>query len=255
MTVRTPNPAFVPLLRIMSMPPSLARFAPVSAQKSLRTVLLRDSPLAAGQQATFDDTCQVTCVDGELARLNNVKLILQASVKTVSGLHLTLLSTMGMTQLAVFGNNSRFFLGADSIVRATVHLAGQSSLFIGDRTTMAQTRIIGSNVDISIGDDCQFHDETLMQCSDPHPIVDLDAGRVINDHRRAVQMGRHVLVGRRATLLADLRLGDGCVVNPGAVVEGDFAAGTQIGGVPAAVVRPRVAWARAYGDEPPDLSD
>ena len=254
MTVRTPNPLFEPLLRMMSLPPALARFAPASAGQRLHTVLLRDTPLAVGQRATFDDACRLTTVEGELGRLNNLKLIVQGGAREVSGLQLTVLSTAGQIQLAVNGNNVRVFIGTGVVMHSTIHLAGQATLFVGDHTTVAQSRIIGANTDISLGDDCQVHDEVVFQCSDPHPITDLEQGKVVNAHRRSVQLGRHVLVGRRSLLLPDVRLGDGCVVNPGSVVEGNVPEQTQVGGAPASVLRPRVAWARRYGETPPDLS-
>lgn len=255
MTIDTPHPHFQPLLRMMALAPTLTRFAPQSSEAPLHTLLIRDTPLAHGHKAHFDDSCRVTVIDGVSDKLANVKLILPAGLKEVTGLQLAVLAPAGQVQLAVFGPNIRFFLGMATAVRATVHLASQATLFIGDETTMAQTRIIGSSTDIAIGSDCQVHDEVVMQCSDSHPVTDMETGQVINAHRRRFQLGRHVLVGRRSLLLADLRIGDGAVVNPGSVVEGEVAAGTQVGGSPAVVVRSQVGWARSFNEAPPDLSN
>jgi acetyltransferase-like isoleucine patch superfamily enzyme len=254
MTIHTPHPHFQPLLRMMALAPTLTRFAPMSSEAPLHTRLIRDTPLAHGHKAHFDDTCRVTVIDGKSDKLANLKLILPAGVREVKGLQLAVLSPAGSVQLAVFGPNIRFFLGMATNVRATVHLASQATLFIGDETTMAQTRIIGSSTDIEIGSDCQIHDEVVMQCSDAHPVTDLETGQVVNAHRRRVQLGRHVLVCRRSLLLADLKIGDGVVVNPGSVVEGEVDAGAQVGGSPAVLVRPRVGWARSFNEAPSELS-
>lgn len=247
------NPALIPLLRMLNMPPSLARFAPVSEQGRLETRLIRDTPLAEGHKLHFDDSCRVTVLAGESDGLRNVRLMFPGQPREISGLNLAVLSPKGQVQLAVVGPQIGFFLGADTQVHATVHLAGRAHLFIGDQTTMAQTRIIGVHTDIEIGRDCQFHDDVTMQCSDPHPITDLDTGEVINQHRRRVSIGQHVLVGRRCLLLADLKVGDGAILSPGAVAQGELPAGAQLEGAPAVVVRPRVAWARVFGQAPPTL--
>ncbi|TDM09699.1 MAG: hypothetical protein C4K60_10865 [Ideonella sp. MAG2] len=255
MPIQTPEPRLIPLLRILAMPPSLARFATDTDQLPLRTKLIRDTPLAEGHRVNFDDTCRVTVAEGISEELLNVRLMFPGQPKVMSGLQLAILSPKGNIQLAVVGPNVSAFIGAKTQVHATAHLSGGAHWFVGDQTTMSQTRLFGVHADIQIGSDCQFHDEVVMQCSDPHPITDLDTGQVINQHRRKVFLGRHVLVGRRSLLLADLTVGEGAVISPGSVVSGEVGAGTQVGGSPATLIRPRVAWARVFGEDPPNLAD
>lgn len=253
MTIDTPHPKIQPLMRMMSVPPTFVRFLPQSSEKKLHTVLIRETPLATGLAATFDDSCRITVLEGELGRLGNLKLHVPGGAKTVTGLQIALLSTAGHIQLTVSGDNIRMFIGTGVVMRATVQLAAQSLLLVGDGCTVANARLIAANSDVSIGDDCQILDDVVFQCSDPHPITDLSTGEVVNAHRRSVKLGRHVLVGRQSLILADAKLGDGCIVDAGSVVAGEVAPQSQVGGRPAVVVRPKAAWARHFGHRPPDL--
>lgn len=254
MPIATPQPHLVPLLRILQLAPSLARFAPQARDKPMRTVLLRDTLLAAGLQARFDDSCRVTLLDGEPDALSNVKLQVAGGARDITGMHLVVLSNQGSIQIAAGGDHIRVFIGVGSAVRANIQLAGQGSLFIGDGCTLAATRIIAANADVVLGDDCQVLDDVVLQCSDPHPVTDLDSGEVVNAQRRQVSIGAHVLIGRRSMILPDVKIGDGAIIEPGSVVSRDVAAQSQVGGAPAVVIRPRAAWARQFGKAPPDLS-
>lgn len=246
-----PNPSFEPLLRYLHFQPQLVRFAAQSNAKTLQTVLLRDSALAAGSTMQFDDSCQLTVVEGSLDKLTNVKLVVAGPPRKVKGLHLVVLSTAGQINLTVGGDQVRMVVCANVVMRATVNLAGEASLFVGDGTTMANMRILAANADVSIGDDCQVGEDVVIQASDQHPITDLDSGEVVNFHRRSVKLGRHVWLGRRVLVLPDTQLGDGCIVDAGAVVDRNVAAQTQVGGAPVQVIRQRAGWSRNFGKTPP----
>lgn len=253
MPIATPQPHLVPLLRILQLAPSLARFAPLSRDKPMRTLLLRDTALAQGLQARFDDTCRVTVPEGESDSLQNVKLQVPGGARDITGMHLVILSNQGNIQLSAFGDHIRVFIGAGCAVRANIQLAGQATLFMGDGCTLATTRIIAANADVVLGDDCQLLDDVLLQGSDQHPVTDLVSGEVVNAHRRQVSIGRHVLVGRRSTILPDVKVGDGAIIEAGSVVSQDVGAQTQVSGAPATVIRARAGWARQFGKAPPDL--
>ena len=253
MPILTPHPQLAPLLRMMQLPPSLMRYAPQSVDKPMRTLLLRDTALAKDLRASFDDTCRVTVPDDDSDCLAHVKLQVPGGAREVTGLQLTILSPHSHLQLTAGGDHIRLFVGVGAVLRAHIQLAGQATLFIGDGCTLAATRVIAANADVVLGDDCQVLDDVVLQCSDPHPITDLDRGEVINAQRRQVHLGRHVLVGRRSLILPDVRVGHGAIIDPGSVVSQDVAAQSQVGGAPAVVVRPRAAWARQFGKAPPDL--
>lgn len=255
MTIPTPHPHLAPLLRMLSMPPALLRFAPASQECKLHTVLLRDSPLARGHEARFDDSCRLTVPEGELdAVCRHVKLALSGPSRAFKGVHLALLAVKGSLAITLQGDDVRVFLGRNTTVFGTATLATQSALFIGDDSTMAHVRLVAAHADLHIGSDCQVLGDALIESVPSCPMVDFATGEKLNPGRPKVQIGRHVLIGRRAMVLAGARIGDGCVIDAGAVVDSVLPPACLAAGVPARVQREHVGWAR-QGQVPPDLKD
>lgn len=243
MTILNETPALEPLLRIMGLPPSLARFCPTAAGLKLRTMRLADSALGKSVNADWADDCLLTTVDGGHDALDHVKLTAPAGRK-LAGMHLALFGGKGQIHVVLGGDNLRLLVGAGTVLRAGIHLATKATAFIGDHTTMGQARLSASYADLVVGDDCQFSEDVVVQASDQHSLVDAASGEVIHTQRRHVRIGRHVWLGRRVMVQPDVTLGNGCVVESGAVVTGDVAANTLVGGAPAGVLREGVSWKR-----------
>lgn len=240
--------SLIDLLGDLQLPTDLAEQAPLSAQRPLRTRRLRDSALAQSVPAEFDDSCLLTVVEGEDERLSaHVKLALHGGKRRYSGLHLALLSTAGQYTLVLGDDHARVFVGSQTVLRGGIQLFRRPSLFIGDRCTFGQVRLIVANCDMVIGEDAQFSDEIVIQGSDQHPLYDLDSGELLNGQRHHVRLERHVWIGRRALLMPDITLGAGCVIAAGAVVTASVPAHAIAGGVPARVLRERVRWEREFG--------
>lgn len=92
-----------------------------------------------------------------------------------------------------------------------------------------------------IGDYFHSGDEILVitqnhNYRDPR-VLPYDEGLIARD----VRIGAYVWVGSRVTLLPGVELGDGCIVQAGAVVAGRFEANAILGGNPARVMRYRDA--------------
>jgi acetyltransferase-like isoleucine patch superfamily enzyme len=235
-----------PLLRLMPMPTSLVRHAPVSAERRLRSVRLRDTPLVAGLNVQFDDSCMLTIAEGMEPAKVPLKLSTLGGKKSYTGVHLTSLSAKGLCHVAVGDDHVKLFIGSQAQVRARIHLVRQGTVFIGDRTTTGQSRFVVNNADLVIGEDCQLLDDVLVQCNDAHPMLDLSNGEVINGDRQRVYIGRHVLLNRRVLLMPGVRVGDGSIVQAGAVVVHDVQPNTFVGGAPATLLREQVAWERDF---------
>lgn len=233
------------LLQAMRLPAELAAHAPLSAQRPLRTVPLGSSPLVKGLAAEFDDSCLLTVAEGD-EDLAQVKLAVHAGKRHFRGVHLALLSRAGAYNLTLGDDQVRVFIGSQTVMRGGIQLFRHPSLFIGDRCTFGHARLIVAHCDMVIGEDAQFSDEVIVQGSDQHPIFDLDGGQLLNGQRHHVRLDRHVWVGRRAMLMPDITLGEGCIVAAGAVVTASVPPHVVVGGVPARVLRERVRWAREF---------
>lgn len=233
------------LLQAMDLPPDLAVHAPLSAQRRLHTMPLRDSALVRGLPAEFDDNCWLTVAEGD-EELPQVKLNLHAGKRQYRGVHLALLSKTGAYNLLLGDDHVRVFVGSQTVMRGGIQLFRRPTLFIGDHGTFGHARLIVANCDMVIGEDAQFSDEVVIQGSDQHPIFDLDSGQLLNGQRHHVRLERHVWVGRRAMLMPDVTLGEGCIVAAGAVVTASVPPHTVVGGVPAKILRERVRWAREF---------
>jgi acetyltransferase-like isoleucine patch superfamily enzyme len=234
-----------PLLRLMPLPRTLMRHAPLSAERRLFSVPLAETRMAKAVNARFDDTCWLTLAEGTDPDEVPVKLSLHGGRKRYSGVHFTVLSTRGQPKLVLGDDHAKVFIGSETVVRATVQLFGQPTVFIGDGTVIgAQARLCVQHADLVIGADCQLVDDAQVQCNDPFPMIDLSNGELLNGDRQRVYLGRHVLVNRRAVLNPGVRVGDGAIIQAGAVVVRDVPPNTWVGGAPAVVLREQVAWER-----------
>ncbi|MBQ0934409.1 acyltransferase [Ideonella paludis] len=247
--------AFEPLLRVMGLKPTLARFAPKSRFRTLKTILLRDSPLTSSLKADFDDSCFLTLpVEADIETwCSQVTLQLHAGKLRYSGVHLAFLSNRCALSVVLGDDQLKVIIGSDCIIRGGWQLFGRATVFVGDCTTMGQVRLIGARADVVIGDDCQFSDEVILQSSDQHPIFDLESGLVVNADRRSIWIDRHVWIGRRAMVLPDACIGAGSIVAAGAVVTQEIPKECLAAGVPARVVKQKVGWAREFGQKPPQI--
>jgi acetyltransferase-like isoleucine patch superfamily enzyme len=246
MTLRVPHPLIDPLLRtLMGLPPSLVRFAPNSAKLPLETRYLRDSPLVAGLGAEWDDTCFITAPQGGHDKLGHIKLALGNKAAPQSDIHLTILNTAGQLQLLIGGAQVRLFIGAGCVLNGSLHLSSKPSCFIGDDTTMHQTRLIVANGDLAIGADCQFSEEAQVLCHQQHLIVEEATQEILAPGRAKVSLGRHVWVGRRALVLPGAKVGEGAVIDAGLVLSGEVAANTWVRAGQQEVQREGVTWLRS----------
>lgn len=240
-----------PLLRLMPLPSTLLRHASISAERRLRTVNLRETPLAAGLASRFDETCKLTTAEDLEPSQLRVKLAVPGPQRRLSGVHLTVLSAKGQLNVTIGDDQCRLFIGSETIVRGGIQLFNRSTVFIGDGTVIGnQSRLIVHNADLVIGEDCHLVEDVLIQCNDPHRMLDLSNGQLLNGARQRTYLGRHVLINPRAMLMPGVRIGDGAIVQAGALVLRDVAPNTFAGGVPAVTLREQVAWQREEGARP-----
>jgi acetyltransferase-like isoleucine patch superfamily enzyme len=92
--------------------------------------------------------------------------------------------------------------------------------------------------EIKIGHDVMIADSVTIRDSDSHRILD---GRHIPS--KPIEIGDHVWIGTKATILKGVTIGDGAIIAAGAVVTKDIPPRALAGGVPATILRNNVHWA------------
>ena len=142
------------------------------------------------------------------------------------------------------GNDQSLFFGNASRGDYTLRMNGNSKIVIGNKTTSNGCTIFTHDSGFECGEDCMFSSDILIQASDQHGIVDLSTGAIINDAYTDVILGDHVWLGRRSTVVANTRFGNGVIVGTAAVVTNDTPEHVAVVGSPARIVKTNVTWTR-----------
>ena len=138
--------------------------------------------------------------------------------------------------------------GADAVTGAR--------LDIGDKTTFENgCRInLSAYTHVSLGEDCMISTEVIFQANDGHTIFDTETGSNLNSDMRKLkdnngflketEIGDHVWVGRRTTVLGGTSIGPGSIVGTMSVVKGSFPNNVIVAGIPARLIKKNRSWSR-----------
>lgn len=118
----------------------------------------------------------------------------------------------------------------------TVYVNEGATLELGSGYISNNTNISCFNR-ISIGHGVAISEDVTIRDSDNHYIL-----RPGYEPDGSVEIGDHVWIGIRATILKGVKIGSGSVVAAGAVVTRDVPKNCLVGGVPARVIRRDVHW-------------
>lgn len=196
----------------------------------------------------FADTCKLRIAPDSLNAGQTGALSLKIGTegrKTVAE-HVTLTfgAISGVFAMSFNFSHAKVDIGAECKGRLDCKLWRGAELRIGQKTTFNGARIVVDNGMVTIGTDCMFSDDILVQSSDQHGIIDARTLEVTNGARRDVMLDDHVWVGRRATIMPNVRIGFGAIIGAGAVVTADVPAMSVAAGVPARILRTDTTWSR-----------
>ena len=135
---------------------------------------------------------------------------------------------------------------------------GSRFVLLGDNVVSNGVKcVLEHGSDVSIGKDCMFSDEVLMQCGSQHSIISLEEGRQINTGKSIIKIGDHVWLGRRSTVVSSSRMvniGDGSILGINSTLTRSIPATSLAVGAPASVVREKVSWSNAFRCTAEELS-
>ncbi len=114
-----------------------------------------------------------------------------------------------------------------------VGAAHNATLVLGERVFINTGATVVANHKIVIGDDCLLGDLVAIFDSNHHALEPSSPTRIAPVH-----IGNNVWVGRAATILPGVTVGDHAVIAAGSVVTEDVSARTLVAGAPARPIRP-----------------
>lgn len=152
---------------------------------------------------------------------------------------------LGNIRFALGPGSGTIEIGSAGPIRLDIRTWRRVKLTIGKGTTFNGARIVCDDADVFIGEDGLWSDEILVQSNDQHGIIDLETMRPLNNRRRRIVIGDHVWIGRRATIMPDVRIGDGSILGTGSLLTVDMPERVIFGGCPAKLIRSNVSWSRS----------
>ncbi|MBE7702744.1 MAG: acyltransferase [Cyanobacteria bacterium SIG28] len=122
------------------------------------------------------------------------------------------------------------------------------NLNIGENTSCGGLLIrsaAGSDISISIGKECAFSTDTVVQPIDGHWILDAKSGEILNKKVLPLIIGDHVWLGRFVKICKNVQIPANSIIGMGAIITKSFCEeNVVIAGVPATVVKRGVNWQR-----------
>jgi acetyltransferase-like isoleucine patch superfamily enzyme len=94
--------------------------------------------------------------------------------------------------------------------------------------------------EIAIGEEVVIAPEVIIRDSDQHQLVGPDGNT--KPMSSPIQIGNHVWIGTRSTILKGVTIGNNVVIAAGSVVTHDVPDNCLVAGVPAKVIKQDIAW-------------
>lgn len=156
-------------------------------------------------------------------------------------------------------SNARVLIG-DKIRATNIRVQSfiSSATEIGERCTCGVGTLLYNHPygKITIGKDCMFSFNIVVQTGDGHSIFDINTGENINNSYKykdedgftsKIEIGEHCWISREAMMISGKKgteIGKGSIIGARALVKGKFPNNCILAGIPAKIIRKNVAWAR-----------
>jgi len=205
-------------------------------------------PSGVSLQGHFSEGCVFSFSQPALESIRAGRLTVRLSqlprvTTVVDALECSVAAKAGTILLGIARGGSKITIGAvDGSYNLVVWRPSKIQICSG--TTSNGTRILADLSEISIGTDCMFSDDVLLQGSDQHGILDVKTREIINNTPRRLVIGDHVWLARRCTVMPDATVGPGCIIGAGSLVSRDIPSNCIAVGVPASIVKRDVTWSR-----------
>lgn len=197
----------------------------------------------------FDESCVLYLSDESFKAIKEKKLSVKVNKvgrkKSIHNISVKISAVRGSIEVSV-GNDGSSLVFSDNVVgKYDVRVWRKSEVFIGEETTSSGVKIVCDNSSFVCGCDCMFSDDVLIQTNDQHGIVDLSLGVIVNSAYSKTELGNHVWLGRRSTLMAGSFVESGSVVGAASLVTGHVPKNCIVAGVPARVIKENHTWSRS----------
>ncbi len=156
--------------------------------------------------------------------------------------------TQNLISLTVRGSDATVFIGPDSEFTAgSLYCGGDSSIVFNGAVAATWNAVVDARNGGSI---IAEHDQlwaanVYVATDDMHRLADLATGARLNPFGAHIRLGRHVWLGRDASVTGHVDVGDGSVVGMQSMVRGQkVPPNTAVGGVPARVLREGITWTK-----------
>lgn len=198
----------------------------------------------------YDDDCQVYLLQESYNAIKNhnlkIKIQNSRSMPLIKGFQFYLGATSGNISIYIGTNDSKVYFCENTQGKYNIELWGTSQINIGPGTTSNGVEIICNNSTFTCGEDCMFSSDILFQSSDQHGIFDLQEQSINNNKQKHTRLGKHVWIGRRCTILPDVDIGSGSIVETSSVVSKHIPAQVVAAGSPAKVIKKNKTWSRSF---------
>ncbi|MDE5707912.1 MAG: acyltransferase [Alistipes sp.] len=174
------------------------------------------------------------------------------------------------SKISVIGNNNKIYIAKGCVLRnCEFHVRGDNhiirfgenskviewgsfwcegadnSIVVGTGTSLVSAHLCAQEHDtkILIGDDCMFSNNIQIRTSDSHPYYDMETKVRLNPGA-SVNIGPHVWICAKATIMKGVTIGEGSIVGYSSIVTKNVSPNSLVAGSPAKTIREHVCWSR-----------